>query len=65
VSLLGDNVTTINKYIETLIYAIKEVGLKISFEKTKYAGKNHDIKIANRSFGNVSQYKYFGMTVTN
>jgi hypothetical protein len=28
-------------------------------------GKNQDIKIANRSFGNVSQFKYLGMTVTN
>jgi hypothetical protein len=28
-------------------------------------GWNRDIKIANRSFGNVSQFKYFGTTVTN
>jgi hypothetical protein len=25
------------------------------------AGKNHDIKIANRSFENVAQFKYLGM----
>jgi hypothetical protein len=53
--------------------ASKEVGLEINVEKTKYlllsrhlnAGPNRDIKIANRSFKNVSQLKYLGMTVTN
>jgi hypothetical protein len=42
-------------------------------EKTKYmllshhqnVGRKWDIKIANRSFENVSQFKYLGMTVTN
>jgi hypothetical protein len=29
------------------------------------AGQNHDIKIANRSFENMAQFKYLGMTVTN
>jgi hypothetical protein len=28
-------------------------------------GQNQDIKIANRLFVNVAQFKYFGMTVTN
>jgi hypothetical protein len=73
VNLLGDNIDTIKKNMETLIDASKEVGLKINVEKTKYmllsrhqnVGKNRDIKIANRSFENVSQFKYFGMTVTN
>jgi hypothetical protein len=29
------------------------------------AGKNHDTKTANRSFENVAQFKFGGMTVTN
>jgi hypothetical protein len=28
-------------------------------------GQNHDIKIANRSYENLAQFKYFGVTVTN
>jgi hypothetical protein len=28
-------------------------------------GQNRDIRIANREFENVSQFKYFGTTVTN
>jgi hypothetical protein len=29
------------------------------------AGENHNIKIANRSFENVAQFRYSGRTVTN
>jgi hypothetical protein len=73
VNLLGDNIDTIKKDTETLIDASKEVGLEINAEKMKYmllsrhqnVGQNRDIKIANRLFENVSQFKYLGMTVTN
>jgi hypothetical protein len=73
VNLLGDNIDTIKKNMETLIDASKEVGLEINVEKTKYmllsrpqnVGQNRDIKIANRSFENVSQFKYLEKTVTN
>jgi ribosomal protein S2 len=73
VNLLGDNIDTIKKTIETLIDACKEVGLEINVKKTKYmllsrhqnVGRNQDIKIANRSFQNVSQFKYLGTTLTN
>jgi hypothetical protein len=72
-NLLGDNIDTMNKNTETLIDAGKEVGLEINVEKTKYmllsrhqnVGENRDIKTANRSFKNVSQFKYLGTTVTH
>jgi hypothetical protein len=73
VNLLGDNKDNIKKNTETLIDASKEVGLEINVDKTKYmllsrhqnVGKNRDIKIANRSFENVSQFKYLGTTIIN
>jgi sorting nexin-29 len=69
VNLLGDKLDTIKKNTETLIDASKEVGLEINVEKNKYMllsrHQNRDIKIANRSFENVSQFRYLGMTVTN
>jgi hypothetical protein len=73
VNLLGDNIDTIKKYTETLIDANKEVGLETNIEKAKYmflschqnVVHNQGIKIAIRSFENVSQLKCLGMTVTN
>jgi hypothetical protein len=73
VNLLGDNVGTIKKNAQTLIDASKEVGLEVNTEKTKYmllsrhqyAGQNHDIKIGNRCFENVSQFRYLGTTITD
>jgi hypothetical protein len=74
VNLLGDNIDTI-KNTKTITDASKEVGLEINVDKTKYmllsrhqnVGQNREIKIkiANRSFENVSQFKYLGTTVTN
>jgi hypothetical protein len=72
VNLLGDNIDTIYKNTETLTDGSKEVGLEVTVEKTKYmlvsrdqnAGQNRDIKIVNRSFENVSQFKYLGTKAT-
>jgi hypothetical protein len=69
-NLLGDNIGNIKK--NTLIDASKEVGLEVNTEKSKCmlvsrhqnAGQNHEIKTANRSFENVVQFIYLGMTVT-
>jgi hypothetical protein len=73
VNLLGDNIDIINKSTEILIHASEKVGVEIHIEKTMYmllspnqnAGQNQDINTGNRSSENVSQLKYFGMTVTN
>jgi hypothetical protein len=51
----------------------KEVGLEVNAEKPKHmllshhhnAEQIHDIKTASRSFENVAQFRYLGMTVTN
>jgi ribosomal protein S2 len=68
-----DNIYTVKKNTETLIDASKGISLDINSEKTKYmllschqnAGQNHDIKITNRCFENVAQFRYLGRTVTN
>jgi hypothetical protein len=73
VNLLGNNINTIKKNTETLTDVTKEIGLEVNTEKTKYmtlshhqnSVQNHYIKTANRSFENVAQLKYLGMTVTN
>jgi hypothetical protein len=71
-NLLGENMHTIKKNTETLIDPSKEIGLEINVEKNKYmlpsrqqnVGQNRDIQLPNRSFENVSQFKYLGTTVT-
>jgi hypothetical protein len=55
VNLLGDNIDTMKKNMETLVDDSKEVGLEINVEKTKYmllshhqnVSQNRDIKIEN------------------
>jgi hypothetical protein len=71
--ILGDDIDTINRNTETLTDGSKEIGVEVNVEETKYmlmsrdqnAGQNWDIKIADRSFENVSQFKYLGATVTD
>jgi hypothetical protein len=59
--------------LNSLLHASKEVGLEVNPEKTKYmleshcqkAGQRQSIKIANRSFENVEDFKYLGTTLTD
>jgi hypothetical protein len=51
----------------------KEIGQEVNAEKTKYmllshhqnAMQNHDMKIDNKSSGNVEQFKYLGTRITH
>jgi len=56
-----------------LLEASREVGLEVNTQKTKYtvmahhqnAGQNHNLLVANKSFGNVARFWYLRTTVTN
>jgi hypothetical protein len=56
----------------TLLSAIREIGFKLSGDKSKYkllsrhqnAGQDYAMKTASRSLKNVTQFKYLGTTVT-
>jgi hypothetical protein len=60
-----------HKNAEDLIDSGKEVGIEVNAEKTKYmfmsyhqnAGQNHNVKMANNSFENITQFKHLGMKI--
>jgi hypothetical protein len=61
------------EFIEDLVIAGKAIGLEVNAEKTKYmvmsqsqnARHDHNIKIDNKSFERVEEFKYLGATLTN
>jgi putative IMPACT (imprinted ancient) family translation regulator len=61
VNLLGDNIDTMEKNTETLIDASKEYML---ISCCQNVDQNWNIKIVNKSFENLSQFKYLQTTVT-
>jgi hypothetical protein len=73
VNILGGSIHSIKQNTEELVMASKEIGLEANAEKTKYmvmsqnqnAGHNHNIKIDNKSFERVEEFKYLGTTLTN
>jgi hypothetical protein len=64
--MLGGGTQTITRNKEVLLFTSKKNGLQVNAEKTEYmimspeenAGQNHNIKVANKSFKSVEQFKY-------
>ena len=72
VNILGGSVHSIKNTVGLLISS-KEIGLQVNSDKTKNmvksrdqnAGRSHNIKIDNSSFGRVEEFKYLGTTLKN
>jgi len=58
---------------EAKIVGSRETGPEVNADKSKYmvmspdrnAGKSHGMKINNRSFGRLEEFKYLGTALTN
>jgi hypothetical protein len=73
VNMVGEYIGIIQKNTKALLGASKEIYLEVNPEKTKYmllspcqkAGQRRSIKTANRSFEDVTKFKYLGTTPTD
>jgi len=71
VNILVGSVHTIKENAEALLVASKEIGLEVNADKTKYMVMSRDqnarrsvsMKIDNRSFEMVEEFKYLGTTL--
>ena len=70
---LGGSIHTVKENTETLVAASKEIGLEVNDDKTKYmvmswdqnVWRSHNMKVDNRSFERVEEFKYLGTILTN
>jgi hypothetical protein len=70
---LVNNINAIIKNTEAIIEASEEVCVEVITEITKLmltyclenSGQNHNMKVANRCFENVTKIRYLEMTITN
>jgi hypothetical protein len=73
VNILGGSIHSIKRNTEALVVASKEICLEVNAEKTKYmvvpqdqnAGQNHNVKVDNKSFERVEEFKHLVTTLTN
>jgi len=71
VNMLGGSIHTLKENAEDLIMASTETGLEVNVDKTKHmvmsqdqnAGQSRNIKIDNRSFETVEDFKYLERNV--
>ena len=72
-NILVGSVHTVQENEEALLMASKKIGLEINTDKCKYmiiygvqnAGRSHNIKTDNSSFGMVEKFIYLGTILTN
>jgi hypothetical protein len=73
VNILGGSVHTVKKNAEALVIVIKEIGLEVNADKTKYivmsrdrnAGRDDSVKTDNSSIERVEEFKYLGTMLTD
>jgi len=72
-NILGVSIRTLKENTEALVAATREIGLEVSADETKYmlmsrdqnAGRIQSLRIDNRTFEEVEEFKYLGTTLTN